>query len=81
MLVLPTTSLLKCAQNNCMYAQITGKELQDMSLEVVRDMSPKRTRAECKLLVRRVIEVQDICQVSACMVHAMLASMECHTCN
>jgi len=41
---------------------ITGKDLQGMSLEDVQEISPNRTRAECKLLVRQIKQIQAISQ-------------------
>ena len=68
MWVFPTDILFKSNLTNyCMCAQITGKELQGMSLEVVREILPERTRAECKLLVRRIGQLQAISEVFVCL--------------
>ena len=40
-----------------------GDDFQDM-LKELRDISPNRTRAECKLLLRRIKDVQTASQVT-----------------
>ena len=44
--------------------QITGDDLQDMALEVLREIAPNRTRVECKLLLRRIKDAETAAQVS-----------------
>ena len=41
----------------------SGDDFQDM-LKELREISPNRTRAECKLLLRRIKEVQAASQVT-----------------
>ena len=48
----------------------SGDDFQDM-LKELREISPNRTRAECKLLLRRIKEVRVASQVTCgCGVHA-----------
>ena len=48
-------------------SQITGDDLDDMSLEILRDTAPDRTRAECKLLLQTVSDIQTASQVCCCV--------------
>ena len=56
----------KCIRtNDCIHVQVTGNDLQGMYLQEVREISPNRTQAECKLLVQRIKDIQAVSQVSA----------------
>lgn len=47
----------------CLLGQVAGNDLQGMDMEVLREISPKRTRAESKLLLHMIRDIESASQV------------------
>ena len=59
----------------CVHGQVTGDDLQGIDMDELREISPKRTRVEYKLLLQMIRNIEAASQV--CSLWLCIRRWEC----